>query len=111
MDYEDKKSIFSQLQELFQPERAAGINASVQLKLTGEGGGQYFAHIENQTLTGGEGTAENPRITLSADTKDLVNIFEGRMDPMAAYFQGRLQVQGDLGFAMQLAGMFKRVKK
>ena len=111
MDNQEKMTIFTQLQESFQPERAAGINASIQLKLTGEGGGQFYAHIENQTLTGGEGVVENPRITLTADTKDLVKIFEGRMDPMSAYFQGRLQVVGDLGFAMQLAGLFKRVKK
>ena len=111
MDTQDKQAIFTQLQEAFQPERAKGIKANIQLKLSGEGGGQYYARIENQAISGGEGTVENPRITLIADTKDLVNIFEGRLDPMTAYFQGRLQVQGDLGFAMQLTGLFKRTKK
>ncbi len=111
MDNQQKMNVFSQLQESFQPARAAGIKANIQLNLTGEGGGKYYAHIENQELTGGEGVVENPRITITADSKDLLNIFEGRMDPMKAYFQGRIQVKGDIGFAMQLIGIVQAGKK
>lgn len=110
MDAEAKKGIFDQLQAAFQADKSAGVNANIQLKLTGEGGGNYFLKIENKTITGGEGTVEKPRITISADSKDLLDMFEGRLDPMSAYFQGRIVVQGDLAFAMSLAGMFKRPK-
>lgn len=111
MDTDAKKGIFYQLQESFQPEKSAGVNAAIQLKLSGEGSGNYFLRIENKTITGGEGSVEKPRITITADTKDLVDVFEGRLDAMSAYFQGRIMVQGDLGFAMTLAGLFKRSKK
>ena len=110
MDNDMKQVMFDQLQAAFQPEKSAGVNANIQLKLTGEGGGDYFLKIENKTITGGEGTIEKPRITISANSKDLVDMFEGRLDPMKAYFQGRIVVKGDLGFAMSLAGMFKRSK-
>ncbi len=111
MDHDGRKNILEQLKAAFQGEKAAGVNANIQLKLTGEGGGNYYLHIENKELSGGEGMVEKPRLTLSADTKDLVDVFEGRLDPMSAYFQGRIVAQGDLGFAMTLAGLFKRPKK
>jgi putative sterol carrier protein len=111
VDIQDKQAILARLQEAFQPERAAGVNAAVQLNLSGEGAGTYYVKIADQALTGGEGAAENPRLTITANTRDLVGIFEGRVDAMSAYFQGRVQVQGDMGFAMQMVGLFKRPRK
>jgi putative sterol carrier protein len=107
----DKKAILSQIQEAFIPEKSTGVNAVIQLKQTGEGGGNYYALIQDQTLTGGEGFADNPRLTISADTMELLDLFHGRLDPMSAYFQGKLSVEGDLGFAMKLAGLFKKPTK
>lgn len=104
----ESESIFEQLKNAFQAEKAAGINAAIQLKLSGDQAGEYFVKIKDKAISGGKGVVEKPRITLSASTKDLADIFLGRLDPMSAYFQGKLVIQGDLGFAMQLAGLFKR---
>lgn len=106
----DPNTVLNLLSSAFQSDKADGIDATIQLRISSPEARNYFLKIKDKTLSGGEGLAEKPRVTISANTKDLIDIFEGRMDPMTAYFQGRLIVQGDLSFAMKLAGLFKRKK-
>ncbi|MGB0439385.1 MAG: SCP2 sterol-binding domain-containing protein, partial [Paracoccaceae bacterium] len=42
-------------------------------------------------------------VTLSADVETFQAILEGEMNPTAAFMQGKLTVDGDMGAAMQLA--------
>lgn len=106
----DPNTVLNLLSSAFQSNKADGIDAAIQLHITGPEVRSYFLQIKNKNLSGGEGLVEKPRVTISANFKDLLDIFEGRLDPMTAYFQGRLTVQGDLSFAMKLAGLFKRQK-
>lgn len=106
----DPNSVVDLLSSAFQSDKADGIEATIQLRITGPEARNYYLQIKDKAISGGEGIVEKPRVTISANLKDLLNIFEGRLDPMTAYFQGRLIVQGDLSFAMKLAGLFKRKK-
>jgi len=106
----DPSTVLNLLSSAFQSSKADGIDATIQLRITGPEPRHYFLQIKDNVLSGGEGLFEKPRVTISANAKDLLDIFEGRLDPMTAYFQGRLIVQGDLSFAMKLAGLFKRKK-
>ena len=42
-------------------------------------------------------------VTLTADAETFRQILDGDLDPTAAFMQGRLQVDGDMGTAMKLA--------
>ena len=42
-------------------------------------------------------------VTLSADTETFQQIFEGDLNPTAAFMSGKLTIDGDMGKAMQLA--------
>jgi putative sterol carrier protein len=46
-------------------------------------------------------------MTLTADSTDFTNLITGELDPMAAFMQGKLKLQGDLNLAMKLTQMFK----
>ena len=91
----------------FQPEKAAGIDAVIQFNISGEQGGDYFVTIRDKQLNMEPGVATKPRLTLGANAQDIVNMFNGRMNPMQAYMQGKVQVRGDMGLAMRLADIFK----
>lgn len=91
----------------FQPEKAAGIDAVIQINVTGDQGGDYFVTIRDKQLKVDHGVASNPRLTLGANAQDILNMFNGRMNPMQAYMQGKVQVRGDMGLAMRLADVFK----
>lgn len=47
----------------------------------------------------------NPDVdcTISADAETYKDIFEGNLDPAAAFMTGKLRIDGDMGSAMQLA--------
>jgi len=86
--------------DAFQPEKAAGINARVQFHITGNQGGDWVATIQNQKLSVESGTTPNPNLTLGADTQDIFNVLGGKLNPMKAFMQGKVQVKGDMGLAM-----------
>lgn len=105
MGIEELKNVWTGLQETFHPERAKGIDAEIQMELEGEG--EYYLVIRQQKLTAETGKAPNPRLTLKATKADLIAIFQGKLDPSTAFFQGKLNIKGDMSLALQLIGFFK----
>ncbi len=101
------QALMQQAINAFQPEKAAGINAKIQFHITGSQGGDWVATIQDQKLTVDPGTTPNPNLTLSADTVDIFNLVNGKLNPMTAYMQGKVQIKGDMGLAMRLASLFK----
>jgi putative sterol carrier protein len=45
--------------------------------------------------------------TLSTTTDDLESILRGKLDPMAAFGEGRLRVTGDMSVAMKLGDLVR----
>ncbi len=103
----DKNQITQMLMQAFQPEKAAGMKAVIQIELSGNPGGNYYLRIENGRLDGGEGKVEKPHLTLISDVQTIMDLFQKKSDPMNAFFQGRLQIKGDMGLAMKLLQVFK----
>ena len=94
-------------EKAFQPDRAAGVEAIVQYHLTGEEGGDWIIDISRGKCTVTEGNHPNPKMTMTADAREFADILLGKMDGMAAFMQGRLQLAGDLNLAMKLTSFFK----
>ncbi len=101
------QTIMEKIIQSFQPERAAGVDATIQFHLTGDQGGDWYAVIRDKKLAVEQGTIPDPRLSLSANTQDILNVFNGKLNPMMAYMQGKVQVKGDMNLAMRLADMFK----
>lgn len=91
----------------FLPEKAVGVDATVQYHLTGAEGGDWVITISNGQCQVEKGTAANPKLTLTADAQDYRDIILGKLDGMAAFMQGKLKLAGDLNLAMKLMGFFK----
>ena len=89
------------------PEKAAGIDAAIQIKLTGAQAADWVATIKDGKCTLALGTAPEAKLTVSADSADFVKIFSGQLDGMQAFMQGKLKVAGDMSLAMKLMGLFK----
>ncbi len=94
------------LPESVGPEKLAGIDEIVLFDLSGEGGGQWTVTIASGQLSVVEGAEATPTVTLKLAAADLVALFNGDLNPVAAFMQGRLRVEGDMSAAMRLQTLF-----
>lgn len=99
---EEVAGVFPKMVERFDPQKAEGINATIQFDLTGENGGNYWLRIVEGQAQTGEGAAENPRMTLKASADDFYSMLNGGINPMQAFMTGKIKIQGDTGLALKL---------
>ena len=92
----------SHMPTAFIPEKAAGVDAGIQLKLTGAQGGDWYVTIKDSKCEAGQGSLPSPNLTLTAEADDFIKIFTGQLDGMQAFMQGKLKLAGDMSVAMKL---------
>lgn len=97
---------FGGMAENFNAEKAAGMTATYQWDITGDGGGKYYAKITDGSIDAGEGEAENPNITITVAAQDWLDILNGKLDGQMAFMSGKLKVKGDMSLAMKLKTLF-----
>jgi len=91
----------------FLPDKAVGVNTVIQYNLTGEQAGDWIVTIKDGACTTEKGKAENPNLTLTADSQDYIDLITGKLNPMGAFAEGKVKLKGDLGIAMKLMNFFK----
>ncbi len=78
----------------------------MQIRATGEGGGDYYTTIANGAATLSEGIAPNPTVTITVAAKDWIDITGGKLAPERAFMAGKLKITGDLGLMMRFQTIF-----
>lgn len=100
--------IFGRMNELFLPDRAAGVDAAVAYHVTGEGGGDYTSIIKDGTFTLLRELKADAAATVTISAEDWIALNEGRLDPVTAFVSGKLKIAGDQGLVQRFAKFFKR---
>lgn len=101
------QAVIERLPDRFRPEIAGKVKATVQLDLTGDGGGQWWVRIADGTCAVGAGPTERPDVVLTATAEDYVRIRLGELDAITAASTRRLAVAGRFGVAIKFAKMFR----
>lgn len=99
--------LMSKMPGAFVPEKAQGLDVVLQFKFSGAEAGDWYAVIKDGAVKVEKGMHEKPTMTLMADSADYVALFTGQLDPMQAFMQGKLKLQGDLNLAMKMTQFFK----
>jgi len=79
-----------------------GADGVFQFVITGEGGGDFHLTVAQGVASINAGRAESPAVTISIAASDFASLVKGELNPMSAFFSGRLRVSGDMSRAMQL---------
>jgi NAD+ synthase len=94
------------LPQYFQPDRARGAKAVIQFHLTGEGGGNWYAVIENGTCTVTEGVSGAPHGTITMSAGDYVDLASGKLGGIRAFMTGRVKTSGDITLLRKMQAWF-----
>lgn len=102
----DAAEIFAQMPEAFLADKAGDLNATFQFDLSGEGGGDWAVTIANGQCSVVEGKSEKADVTVSMAADDFVKMISGELQPLVAFMQGKVKLQGDMNLAMKLQELF-----
>jgi predicted lipid carrier protein YhbT len=82
---------------------ASAIGATYKFVLSGDGGGTFLMNLKDDVgVKEVDGAAD---CTLRMSASDYVDMMEGRANPQAMFFQGKLQIEGDIALALKLQGL------
>ena len=101
------KDFFDNLEANVDKSKATGMTNTFQFDITGDDGGQWYAKVEDGEIEIGEGTIDNPNVTLTATSQDWLDLVNGNINGQTAFLTGKLKIQGDMTLAMKLESVFK----
>lgn len=84
---------------------------ALQVNITGEGEGIFYAEILDGKLYIEPFDYKDNDAVLTADGNDILSIFNGALDPVKAFEEGRLTVTGDIAKALSIQPVIENNKK
>jgi putative sterol carrier protein len=103
--------IFWQMPKQLDVSEASGLKTSIRWTITGRADGEtdvYLLEVDNgrSHVIRGDANAD-ARLTITLDGVDFLRLISGNLDPMKAYFKGRIKLSGDIMVAAKLATLFR----
>ncbi len=91
---------------LFWPDRAGGLRATYVFSLEGPGGGQWTLRVADGRAETADGPVPDPSLEIRTTPVMWTDLTTGEANPAMAIATRKVQVQGNLGLAMQLNTAF-----
>ncbi len=100
------QEVFPGMLTRFQPDKAKGVNATIQFELSGDAGGTYWVKIADGQATWGEGTTDSPSMVFKSKDEDFIALMTGKLNPMQAFMMGKIKVN-NMDIGMKMMQMFQ----
>ena len=104
-------TIFWQVPQHLDRRRAAGVSATIRWRITGRADGEadvYDLQIADGRARVKRGAEESrPTLTITIDAAEFLRVAAGVSNPINAYFNGRLELRGDVMQAARLTALFR----
>lgn len=98
------KEVFDSVSERIKsnPNRIAGISATYQFNVTGDGGADFFMKIGNGEAEIGEGIAPGANCSSKLSIQDFLDMSNNKVSGQHLFFSGKMKVSGDPMLGMKL---------
>ena len=102
------KEIMEGMSQAFQPDKAAGANATIQFNFTGAEPGNWEVKVADGKCEVKEGTAASPTVTINSPSDVWLKITRRELDGATAFMSGQFTFTGDMGILMQMGSWFEQ---
>jgi putative sterol carrier protein len=102
------REMIQEMPKVFRPEKAKGVNAVIQFRLSGEGGGEWYVTVKDQKCVVTEGVSNAAQGTIMMTGKDYVALANGKLGGMKAFLTGRVKTSGDFTLLQKMQAWFPR---
>jgi NAD(P)-dependent dehydrogenase (short-subunit alcohol dehydrogenase family)/acyl dehydratase/putative sterol carrier protein len=99
--------VFAKMPDVFQADKAAGVDVVFQFTITGAGGDDYFVTVKDGACECARGRHEKPTTTIIMGDEDFIAMIGGKLNAMQAYTSGKLKIEGDLMKSQLIQKLFK----
>ena len=100
------EEVRARMGEVFDQDKAVGVDAIFQFDLSGDNGGQFWISVEDSSYDTGSGVHNDPTLTITATADDYLRMVNGELTPMSAFMAGKIKIKGDMGLALKLQSIF-----
>jgi putative sterol carrier protein len=100
----DINSLLNDMQQRFNPNAAAGLDAIFQYDIIDNGSWQI--EVKDNSCKINEGSLSDPNVTLAMNLDTLASVLSGETDGMQAFMSGNIEATGDVMLATRLADLF-----
>ncbi len=100
------KQVMEGMPTAFQADKAAGVNATIQFKFTGDEPGNWIVKVADGKCTSEEGETDDATVTINSASDVWLKILRRELDVATAFMCGLFTFTGDMGVLMQMGGWF-----
>ncbi len=103
MEAKTPQQFFDEILPLrFKPEKARGIDVTVQVNISGPQGGAWTVEISKQILKVMKETCSTSKLRVEVSQDDFLDIVNEKLSAQKAFFMGKIKFKGDIGLALKL---------
>lgn len=86
----------------FKPEKAKGVDVTVQVNLTGNTPTDWVITIKDQKIQAAQGVISDAKLVLKTSEADFLDLVNGKISAERAFFSGKINFKGDITTALKL---------
>lgn len=100
--------VLEMMPKTFAPDAAKGLKAVYQFNVTGEGGKEFYAAIDDGKLDVGVGKHASPSVTITVAASDYLAMLGNPGLGQQLFMTGKLRMEPlDLNLAMKMGQLFR----
>ncbi len=100
------KEVMDGMSGAFQPDKAAGVTATIQFKFTGAEEGDYVVKVADGKCEVTDGETDSATVTINSPSDVWLKISRRELDGATAFMSGQFTFTGDMGVLMQMGSWF-----